>query len=184
MYRNLKESYEYANIYALHNDIKHMNMSEELNEQMLIFRFLDRDTNGVLEFGGNIGRSSIVINKLMKNPENHVVFESDPDNAKILEENKKKNGCKFHVVTAGLSSKPLIQNGWHTKIDDGTPYDKSHWKPVSTITLEDLKKMYPISFDTLVIDCEGCIIPILKDYGEELIATIKTVIIENDDCFF
>lgn len=59
-------------------------MTGEMNEQEIIFHHLDRDSAGVSEFGGNIGRSSIVIDKLMNHPERHVVFESDPDNARIL----------------------------------------------------------------------------------------------------
>jgi len=34
---------------------------------------------------------------------------------------------------------------------------KPGYKWVNTITLDEVKKKYNIDFDTLVLDCEGCI---------------------------
>lgn len=180
MYKKLEKAY--PNLESIHKEIINVDMRDEIEEQKLIFEYLDRNSKGVLEFGGNIGRSSIVINKLLNNPERHVVFESDPKNAKILELNKKNNNCLFHIIEGALSNYPLVQQDWNTKIDDGNS-NPMEWKKINTISFKEFKQLYPLDFDTLVIDCEGCIVQILKDNGNDILESIKTIIIEHDDRF-
>lgn len=169
----------YSDLLSLHKSIKSVDMNNELPEQYMIFKYLDRNSKGVLEFGGNIGRSSIVINKLLKNPDNHVVFESDPKIAVVLKKNRDVNNCKFKIVAAALSDVKLIQNNWATKVDDGRLH--KGWKKIPTISYNEFKKKYPYIFDTLVIDCEGCIADILKHHGKDLLLNVNMIIIENDD---
>lgn len=178
----------YDSLPAIHEQVRGVDMSGELHEQQLIFDFLDRDSTGVLEFGGNIGRTSIVINKLLRAPRNHVVFESDPESVRVLEENRKANGCSFMIVPAALSDRPvMIQQGWHAHAHDtangmhASFAPPEGWKRVNTISFQEFKRTFPIEFDTLVVDCEGCITQILLDHGTELLQSVKTVIIENDD---
>ena len=172
------------NIYTcldnLHRDVVGVDMSHEINEQHLIFEHLPRDSK-VLEFGGNIGRSSIVINKLLNNPSQHVVLESDHDIAKILEKNRDSNNCKFKVVPAALSDYPLIQQGWLTKIHESSAVPDG-WHRVRTVGYKELQNMHNITFDTLVVDCEGCLAGILQQ-NEDFLKSIKTIIIEHDDIF-
>ena len=85
---------------------------------------------------------------------------------------------KFHIENLALSKNKLIQNGWNTKIcnSENIPH---HWTEVNIISYEQLMDKYKIDFDTLVLDCEGAILPILKDYPQ-LLNNINTIIIEND----
>jgi len=171
----------FTTLNELHQSILGVDMSGELPEQELIFTHLDRDSKGVLEFGGNIGRSSLVINKLMKHPEHHVVFESDPVIAQQLESNRDTNHCSFQIIPACLSDKPMVQNGWNTA---GDTTQGNHWKSVPNLPYSVFKDQYSwIEFDTLVVDCEGCLASILKDHGDDLLSTIQTIIIEHDDRF-
>ena len=53
------------------------------------------------------------------------------------------------------------------------------YKPVNTITLEELNNKYNIDFDTLVLDCEGAFYYILLDMPE-IVTNINLIIMEND----
>jgi len=173
----------FTTLNELHQSIHGVDMHEELPEQELIFAHLDRDSKGVLEFGGNIGRSSLVINKLLKHPEHHVVFESDPVIAQQLESNRDTNHCSFQIIPACLSDKAMVQHGWSTTTTGDAPQGNS-WKSVPNLPYSVFKEQYSwIEFDTLVVDCEGCLASILKDHGEDLLSTIQTIIIEHDDRF-
>ena len=95
MYKRLNHAYM-INVYKedfilklqdIHKNTQKVNMSGELPEQKIIFGNLPRNSK-VLEIGGNIGRASIIISNLLKNPLDHVVVESDPKIADKLKENR------------------------------------------------------------------------------------------------
>jgi FkbM family methyltransferase len=182
-YDNLQNAYQvvehFSHLHELHEKVVGTDMSGELTEQELIFKHLPRNAN-VLELGGNIGRASIVISKLLKKPQHHVVLESDPVIAKELIHNKHANHCKFKVITAALSDTPMIQNEWNARNvkNTHTPVPQG-WKYIPTITLDTLKEMHTIPFNALVADCEGCLGSILRSYPSFL-DKINTIIIEND----
>jgi FkbM family methyltransferase len=171
----------YQHLHEIHEKVVGVEMNRELPEQELIFKYVKRNAK-VLEIGGNIGSSSIVISKILDNPKDHVVLESDPTIAQELIKNKITNNCGFHVVSAALSKTPMIQNGWNTKNinakSKSTPLPEG-WKYIPTITYEELIKQHPIKFDTLVADCEGCLHPIFESYPH-ILNNIKTIVIEND----
>jgi FkbM family methyltransferase len=181
-YISLDDIPKYVSLHDIHKEIKGVNMKDELPEQMMIFNYLDKHSTGVIEFGGNIGRSSIIINKLMKNPEHHVVFESDPNNAKILKMNRDKNQCKFKIIEAALSDHQLAQKGWNTRKYTANKLPPGH-KKIPSMSFKTFIQLYPYKFDTLVIDCEGCIVDIFLEHGDEILKNVKTIIIEHDDIF-
>lgn len=148
---------------------------EELPEQRMSIRFLTGDEK-ILEIGGNIGRNSLVIASILKDPSNLVVLESDPGIASLLIENRNINGLPFKIENAALSKRKLIQSRWDTKPSEILEHDH-FW--VNTITLDDLKSKHNIVFDTLVLDCEGAFYYILQDFPE-ILDNIKLIIVEND----
>jgi FkbM family methyltransferase len=152
-------------------------MHDEYPEQRLAMKFITPDSK-VLEIGGNIGRNTIVIGSILKDSRNLVSLESDPDNAKMLQDNLRVNGIDAFVEASALSQQRLIQYGWVTTplFDNTIP---EGWKEVSTITFDDLTKKYNIAFDTLVADCEGALFHILKD-DPSMLNTINMVVLEND----
>lgn len=185
-YSKLQDAYHfiehYKSLHEIHEKVIEVDMNRELPEQELIFRYVNSNAK-VLEIGGNIGSSSIVISKILNNPKNHVVLESDPNIARELMKNKVANDCGFHIVNAALSETPMIQNEWITKNVNATDTPvPSGWKHIPTITYEKLKQKYPIDFDTLVADCEGCLGTIFGSYPF-ILDKIHTLIIENDSEF-
>lgn len=153
-------------------------MKGELNEQELIFSYM-KPGSRVLEFGGNIGRSSVVISKILGNTGAHVVFESDPMSASRLKENRDRNNLHFSIINAALSEHPMVQKGWDTKVVKPGEKAPAGWNPVRTIPWDEFHALFPYNFDVLVVDCEGCLDPILQSYPH-LLKHIKLIILEND----
>lgn len=157
--------------------LKYGSMQDELPEQRIAVRFLTGNER-VLELGSNVGRNSMVIAYILKQKNNHkfVTLECDPESVKMLEENMKANGFKFHIVSAALSKRRLIQKGWNTIESD---VDVDGFKRVETVTLKDINKKYRVNFDTLIVDCEGAFYYILMDMPE-ILNNVKMIIMEND----
>jgi len=155
--------------------INHGTFAEEYPEQVMTILFL-KPKNRVLEIGGNIGRNSLIIASILKDSRNLLVLESDVNNANILQQNRDLNKSEFRIEPAALSKRKLIQRDWTTKPSDNLI---PGWSWISTITYEQLIVKYPISFDTLVLDCEGAFYWILKDYPE-ILQNIRLIIMEND----
>jgi FkbM family methyltransferase len=149
--------------------------NEELPEQKMAVRYLTGKEK-VLEIGGNIGRNSLIIASLLENAANLITIECDENIANQLIENRDLNHLLFHVERAALSKRQLIQKGWDT-IPSDTLLDG--YKRVNTITLDELRVKYNITFDTLVLDCEGAFYYILMDMPE-ILDTINVIIMEND----
>jgi len=70
----------------------------------------------------------------------------------------------------------LIQKEWDTIVSDEL---LDGYKPVKTITFEELHEKCNIKFDTLVLDCEGAFYYILMDMPE-LLKNVQMIIMEND----
>lgn len=154
--------------------IRHGSFRDECPEQKMAVRFLT-GSEKVLEIGGNIGRTSVIISSILKS-NNMVTLESDPTIAKKLQENRDLNNLSFHIESCALSMRPLIQRGWDTIVSD-TVLDG--YTKVKTISLEELKEKYQIPFDTLILDCEGAFFYILQDMPS-ILNGIKMLIMEND----
>ena len=155
--------------------LQHGVFSDEYPEQLMTARFLPEEAK-VLELGGNIGRNTLVMASILKDPKNLVSLESDPDIVKLLESNRAMNHLDFHIENSALSNIPLIQNGWSTiPSQEVLP----GYVRISTISLEDLQKKYNITFDTLVADCEGALYYILLK-NQNVLKNINLVIMEND----
>ena len=155
--------------------IQHGSFQDEFPEQQMATRYLT-GSEKVLELGGNIGRNSLVIASILGNNLDFVVLECDANTVTQLTENRDLNHFQFFIEPSALSKRPLIQRGWETIVSD-TVLDG--YKPVSSITYDDLIAKYNIDFDTLVIDCEGALYYILQDMPE-MLDHISLIIMEND----
>lgn len=151
---------------------------DELPEQLMAIKYLKGNEN-VLEIGGNIGRNSLIISSILEKGNGQlIVLESDIDISRQLEHNKRINGKNFIIENSALSKRALIQQGWNTKVLDNDEIPEGY-KKIPTITLNELSEKYNISFNTLVLDCEGAFYYILLDMPE-ILNGIETIIMEND----
>jgi FkbM family methyltransferase len=154
--------------------IKYGNFTEEYPEQKMAYMYLT-GSEKVLEIGGNIGRNSLIIGSIVDN-RHFVTLECDPNNAKMLCENRDNNSMTFHVEPSALSLKRLIQKGWNTLQSDVL---LDGYSDVSIISFDQLQKKYDVEFDTLILDCEGSFYYILLDFPE-ILTNIKKILVEND----
>jgi len=169
LYVNNKINYLHSKL-----QLNYGSFNEELPEQKMVVRYLTGNEK-VLEIGGNIGRNSLIIASII-NPKNLVTLESDINIAEKLNENMNLNNIEFNIENSALSKRKLIQKGWDT-IPSDTLQDGYNW--VNTISLEELNAKYNITFDTLVLDCEGAFYYILMDMPE-ILNNINLIIMEND----
>lgn len=169
----------YKKVIELQNSMvnKPGELSDEFPEQAMIFTFLSPDAK-VLEIGGNIGRSTAIIGKVIENGNGEAyVLETLKDPYNINKSMCEKNNFKCTLINAALSEHNLVQDNWITAVE-GTPGTKD-WVKIPTITYENLKLQMGYEPTTLILDCEGATTEILKSYPE-LMNSVDTVIIEND----
>ena len=150
-------------------------LQDEYPEQLMAALFIPPEAQ-VLELGGNIGRNSCVIASLLKNSKNLVTMECSKESAKLLRKNRDRNKLQFRIEEAAISKVPLIQSGWMTIPSEE---EKPGFVRVNTLSFEEVQKKYRMTFDTLVIDCEGAFYYILKD-DPELLKNIRLILMEND----
>jgi FkbM family methyltransferase len=169
----------------IHNSliINYGSLGDELPEQLLFLKYI-KGNEKVLEIGGNIGRNSLIISKLLKDSTNLLVLESDLEISKKLQENKELNNLNFKIENSALSKNRLIQKEWNTYPFENNQEIPSGFKLVKTISYLDLKNKYVDFFseqsvDTLVLDCEGAFYNILNDFPE-ILDGVKLIIMEND----
>jgi FkbM family methyltransferase len=155
--------------------INYGSLNYELPEQKMVVNNL-KGHEKVLEIGGNIGRTSLVIASMLEDDHNLVILESDIDSSNQLTENRNLNNMNFHIENSALSNIKLIQRGWVTKPSEIL---EPGFKWINTITLDKLKLKYNINFDTLILDCEGAFYYILRDMPD-ILNNINLIIMEND----
>ncbi len=132
----------------LHQTLKfeHGCLKDEFPEQVMSMVFLTGKEK-VLELGGNVGRNSMIIASILNKNHNYdfVTFETNPDDASRLRHNRDLNGLKFHVESAALSNRKLVQCGWTS-----VPSDEviPGYTQVTTMTWKELNEKYKIQFDT------------------------------------
>lgn len=127
----------------------------------------------ILELGACIGVVSCVTNKMLDNPEQHVVVEANPETAKVLMLNKEKNNSKFEIenclVFRDHSGKfypasGAPQSGSTIIHNDGLIDKKGNVNPnqfdfdfvqLPVVSVEDLEEKHQKKFNVLIMDIEG-----------------------------
>ena len=151
----------------------------ENREQIHAKEFIQPD-DVVLELGARYGSVSVVINRKLNNPLNHVAVDPDDRIWECLERNRSINNCKFHILKGCISRKPValaeldICYGYCTK-----SVPTSEPTSVKSYTLEEVQEMYGLKFTTLVADCEG----FLGTFFQEnpcMYEQLNTVLYEED----
>ena len=160
------------------------NKDYELTEQELLYKYVD-ENDSVLQLGGNIGTSCILVDKLRPAGTN-VCVEPNQSLISLLERNKKNTNSRFVIVDGILSNesgKVLIEsddmNKYGSFISDEQIIDENvPGKIVKNYDFNALNDKY--QFTALLVDCEGCFESFLDEYPDAL-ATINTIIIEMDN---
>ena len=167
--------HKYDSLDHLHQKLHfaHGNLKDELYEQQMIFKHIKPDSK-ILEFGPNIGRSSVVANSLLGDKTQHLCIETIPDTCQKLRENRDKNSLGFRIFEGAVSKKKLYQSGWLSSSEQGADYVE-----VNTSPFYQIQKDYQIPYNTIIADCEGCLIPFLKE-NTSFLNQIRLIILEHD----
>lgn len=147
----------------------------EKREQIHAEAFIEPN-DVVLELGARYGSVSVVINRKLNNPLNHVAVDPDDRIWSFLERNRDVNGCKFHILKGAISKFPLkLEENYYSTTSVPTTEPTS----VKSYTLEEVQEMYGLKFTTLVADCEGFLGTFL-DENPWLYDQLNTVLYEMD----
>ena len=154
------------------NIIDHKNI--EKDEQDIAKLYIEPD-NVVLELGARYGTVSCVINKLLNNKKNQVVVEPDQTVWNALETNKTKNNCDFHIIKGFVSNKKFSLNG----SGYGNSAIETNNTQIKSFKLDEIETQFNLKFDTLVVDCEGCL-EIFFDEHPHMYSQLKNITFEED----
>ena len=139
----------------------------ERPEQEMIAKFLPNECC-VLEMGGESGTTSLIINKILKDPTKHVLVEPSVNSIPKLKKTEEIYNTKFQIAHGFVGR----NRSEHEKLWPECKYRQM-------FDLPELENMVRQKFDVLVIDCEGAFYNILNDIPE-ILDNIKLIIIEMD----
>uniref|UniRef100_A0A6C0B1R2 Methyltransferase FkbM domain-containing protein n=1 Tax=viral metagenome TaxID=1070528 RepID=A0A6C0B1R2_9ZZZZ len=163
-----------------------VSLNVEHGTRYLVNKYVHPDMK-VLELGSRYGTVSCVLNYLLKTPKTQLVcVEPDIYVIPCLRKNKFNNNCSFNIYNGTISNDELfvVYNGcgWETKTYKIPPSDinlKS--EKIETITLDKIQKLYDITFDCLIADCEGFLLEFLNE-NLDFLNQLNCIIYEEDCC--
>ena len=155
--------------------------SEEIPERFAVLKHLNPKSK-VLEVGANKGGVSSLIALVLEDPSNLVSVEPIESTCEGLRNLGTQLGKEFRVfcgVVRGNNSKYVQCTG--SKDSYAVCRDSTEASLTKNLTLDELEVRFNITFDTVVIDCEGCYVSFLQDILSR--NTIKQIQIEWDGKF-
>ena len=150
-------------------------LEEKLAEQIMAISYLNLD-DIVLEIGANIGKTSLIIASLLKEENNLVSIDSNPDHIKKLNYNKKINEMGFLTEEVAISSRELIQRRSETKVSDTI---LPGFFKINTISWKDFNKKYNKNFNVLFVHCGIILNDILEDEPDFFINFDKVFLVND-----
>jgi FkbM family methyltransferase len=154
----------------------------ENGSRILIEQYVKHDMK-VLEMGAKYGSVSVCLDYILTDPKNQLVCV-DPDISikNCLEKNRQINNCTFNIFNGAISKKDLyvVYNNciWETKTYIDPPKHLKYIKCV-TLSIDELQKLYNITFDCLIADCEGFLLEFIKE-NPDFFDNLKCIIYEED----
>ena len=172
---------QFLSCLSLFNKYIGIHPCNECCERLNIFKNLET-TDIVLEIGGNIGSSSLVIADRISNPsKNFVVVEPSRNAIEELKRNQQRNNLKFNIFQGIIGTKSMYATEYgyfkYVKLSN-TKLPSSYEVPA--LTIKEIQKKFGINFNTLVIDCEGCYETL---FDSKFLANFNKIFIEWDGKF-
>lgn len=112
----------------------------------------------VIELGGCIGVVACITNRLLQDPERHVVVEPNPVVLPHLEESRRLNQCRFRIVHGAIAyDQPAVVFSPNRELwaNSMTTRPREETVTVPTVRLGDLVSRYQFDRFTLICDIEG-----------------------------
>jgi FkbM family methyltransferase len=152
----------------------------ETSEIELLKRLLDPDL-AVVELGGSIGVVACVTNRLLSNPERHVVVEANPQVVPTLEANRNSNKCGFRVVNAAIAyGADVIEFPVdHSFVTSSLYGDIGKTAQVAAISLGRLLEEARFDRVSMICDIEGAEIDLVRHEIGLLRDHVKLLVMET-----
>lgn len=153
----------------------------EVEERAMAKRFLD-PALPLIEIGGSIGGVACLTNKMLSNPEAHVVVECNPFVLPTLEENRVLNGCKFAIESRALAydaetiSFNVVMDHFMKGALGGSEGQKV---TVETVTLAEIVRTHKFEAFNLISDSEGAEVDMVDNEAALLRDHAKVILLET-----
>lgn len=132
----------------------------------------------IIELGGFIGVLSCITNKMLHNPNNHIVVEPNPQVYPLLIKNRNENECKFQFLNYALSYEQNAANFYLAGMMSSLkPVSVSYIK-VSPISLGNILRDHDFVRASLICDIEGGEVDLIGKEIDKLMNHIELLIIE------
>lgn len=146
-----------------------------------LVREIIRPTDTVLELGGRYGSTSCMLAAQQNNSGALIVVEPDPKVWAIHEFNKLTHNCASWSVFGVLGGEDVTVLADTEFYNTRTSGDKdAKGITVGHFSWDLVEKMTGLKVDTVILDCEGCWIDVVKENLEKF-RSVDKVILENDN---
>ena len=160
----------------------------ERPEHLLVQRHVDPDSTGVLELGGRYGTTTCELARKLRNSGKVVAVEPDSSVWPFWQGNMESHHCRANLVKGVVGNKDhggVKQDTYGTRAyrDLGnTDLGGAKWGTylnVSATPWQEVELQFGVKIDTLLIDCEGCVLSFL-DENPGLLEQVNTILLEGD----
>ena len=145
---------------------------------------LVRPENTVLELGARFGTTSCVLAQKTQNSGGVVSVEPDKSVHNLLLRNRDRHNCSFHVLRGVVGDSPIALSKefghYATQTRLARPNERNSKHVLPSITVARLEEQIGRKFDTLLIDCEGCIEQFFVGSNRKLLNQLKLILMEED----
>ena len=142
----------------------------------------------VVELGGSLGVVACITNRLLANPMRHVVVEANAAMLSVLEENRRRNGCRFEVMHRAIGyGSPTVTFFEDDDFLSGSVlsgragYEGRPRRAVSVaaVSLREIVDSHAFEQCTLVCDIEGAELGMVENEIVTLRERVNTIIMET-----
>jgi FkbM family methyltransferase len=145
-------------------------------DEWVLVQALVSPSSTVLELGARYGTTSCVLARATGNSGNVVSVEPDARAHADLRRNRDAHACNFHIVR-GTVSKHRLAQGRGGSYETRTRLAGHNETGLDNFALNELERWIGSRFNTLLIDCEGCI----KYVSDELFQRVDLLLLEEDE---
>jgi FkbM family methyltransferase len=136
---------------------------------------------GVVELGGSVGVIACLTNKMLRNPQTHVVVEANPDLIGLLKDNRDRNGCTFAILNRAVaygSDEVSFYQDAGCFLAGSVHVRTATSVTVPTTSLRRIIRDYAIETCTLICDIEGGEMDLVRHESDVLEKHVEMVIVE------
>lgn len=153
----------------------------EYNSRAFVRKWLPSNAS-VLEIGARYGSVSCVIAGMQHQSGKVVAVEADPTVWDALDKNLKRYACNVNVLKGVVGTTPVVSqvlgNGGYGSRTVPASIDASPTQQVvPAYPLAQVEETFKMHFDTLIVDCEGCLTTLLRE-NPELVVQVNMIIAE------